>query len=131
MRSFKCLSRAALVGVGLMQAASVFAAAMSLRCDVTYAGTVHPLRFEATSQPYAVVPVDIAGRFLFKAVWLSDRQPAHVSLYVYLQQEPRPYLLQHAIYAALAASGQPFTGEQHVYGGSLERELIYRCWLDD
>ena len=118
------------VGIACMVVTAAAAAGSTLRCDVTYAGTVHPLRFEATSQPYAVAPIDIAGRFLFKGVLLSDKKPAHVSLYVYLQQEPRPYLLQHAIYPALTGRGQSFTGEQHVYGGTLERELMYRCWLD-
>ena len=103
-----------------------------LRCEVTYAGQTHHLKFEPTSLPYAAQPVEIANRFLFKAVVLDDVTPVHVALYVYLQQEPRPYLLQHAVYSALQTTGRlPFTGEQHLYGGSLERELIYQCWLDD
>ena len=103
-----------------------------LRCEVTYAGQTHHLKFEPTAHPYAVKPTDIAGRFLFKAVMLDDVKPVHVALYVYLQQEPRPYLMQHAVYSALQNKGRsPFTGEQHLYTGSLERELIYQCWLDD
>ena len=127
--SWPCLTWGMLIGLALC---TPVLASPLLRCEVTYAGQTHHLKFEPTSHPYAAQPVDIAHRFLFKAVVLDDVTPAHVSLYVYLQQEPRPYLLQHAVYAALQSKGRlSFTGEQHLYGGSLERELIYQCWLDE
>jgi hypothetical protein len=124
-----CVSLRMLIGLTLCTSAMALPV---LRCEVTYAGQTHHLKFEPTSYPYAAKPADIAGRFLFKAVMLDDVKPVHVALYVYLQQEPRPYLMQHAVYSALQKNGRsPFTGEQHLYAGSLERELIYQCWLDD
>lgn len=104
-----------------------------LHCEVTYAGATQVVHAVPVADPYEVAPVDIAERFLFKVVMTATRgRLDHVLIYTYLQQEPRPVLLQQAKYFA------PFkprrlpvllTGEQHIYGGPIERELIYRCWL--
>lgn len=104
-----------------------------LRCEVTYAGTTHVIQTTPTTDPYAVVPVDIAERFMFKVVLsATEKQLDHALIYVYLQQAPRPVLLQQAKYFGPFKSSKHaylLTGEQHVYGGPIERELIYQCWL--
>jgi hypothetical protein len=104
-----------------------------LRCEVTYAGATQVVHAAPVAEPYEVAPVDIAERFLFKVVMsASGSKLDHVLIYVYLHQDPRPVLLQQAKYFSPFKPGkQPLllTGEQHVYGGPIERELIYRCWL--
>ena len=108
-------------------------AAPLLRCEVTYAGTTQVIETRPTADAYEVKPVDIAGRFLFKVVMSAPKGKLnYVLIYTYLQQEPRPLLLQQAKYfAPVKQSTRPFllTGEQHIYGGPIERELIYRCNL--
>lgn len=99
-------------------------------CEVSYAGHAHHIRLIPTNDPYSVQPVDIAERFLFKGVVLQNNASNHIALSIYLQQENRPLLLQQATYTQVRPSqNYAFTGEQKVYGGVLERELIYRCWL--
>jgi hypothetical protein len=104
-----------------------------LRCEVTYAGATQVVHATPVAEPYEVAPVDIAERFLFKVVMSATRGKLdHVQIYTYLQQDPRPVLLQQAKYfPPFKPSRQPvlLTGEQHIYGGPIERELIYRCWL--
>jgi hypothetical protein len=108
-------------------------AAPSLRCDVTYAGLKHHVKAVPVTDPYTVQGVDILGRFLFKPVLLEAQgKLSHVLVYVYLKQEPRPLILQQAKYLGpFFVNSEPYslTGEQHVYGGPIERELIYNCWL--
>ena len=131
-----CLQLSRLLRLGLggccLTAAVVHAQPM-LRCEVTYAGTTHVIQATPTTDPYAVEPIDIAERFLFKVVLsTTGKQLDHALIYVYLQQTPRPVLLQQAKYfGPFKSSKQAYllTGEQHVYGGPIERELIYQCWL--
>ncbi len=103
---------------------------LGVDCKVSYAGQTHHINLEPTTEPYSVQPIDIAGRFLFKGAFLQ-KSPSHpISLYIYLQEHARPLLLQQASYTHVHPnSHHPFTGEQKVYGGVLERELIYRCWF--
>ncbi|NCV63012.1 MAG: hypothetical protein EBW49_03600 [Betaproteobacteria bacterium] len=114
-------------------AVSTAQASPFLRCEVTYAGATQVVHATPVADPYEVAPVDIAERFLFKVVMTATRgRLDHVLIYTYLQQDPRPVLLQQAKYfAPFKPSRQPvlLTGEQHIYGGPIERELIYRCWL--
>lgn len=104
-----------------------------LQCDVSYAGTTHKLKAKPTLDPYTVQPIDIGGRFFFKMVLTeTNAKLDHVLIYAYLDQEPRPLILQQAKYKGpFPISAQPYllTGEQHVYGGPIERELTYSCWL--
>ena len=108
-------------------------AAPLLRCGVTYAGSTHAIEARAVADPYPVASVDIAGRFRFKAVMIG--QGAHIDyikLYTYLETARQPVLIQQATYRPpFTVSSVPdgLTGEQRVYGGSKERELIYRCTL--
>jgi hypothetical protein len=119
--------------VSFFLTAAVAHAQPVLRCEVTYAGTTHVIQATPTTDPYAVEPVDIAERFLFKVVLsATEKQLDHALIYVYLQQAPRPVLLQQAKYFGPFKSSKHaylLTGEQHVYGGPIERELIYQCWL--
>jgi len=136
MQSF--LSRLASHGircafVGGCMALSTAQATPFLHCEVTYAGATQVVHAVPVADPYEVAPVDIAERFLFKVVMTATRgRLDHVLIHTYLQQEPRPVLLQQAKYfAPFNPRRQPvlLTGEQHIYGGPIERELIYRCWL--
>ncbi len=104
-----------------------------LQCDVSYAGTTYKLKATPTKDPYSVPTVDIGGRFFFKMVLTeANSKLEHVLIYAYFDQQPRPILLQQAKYSGpFPNSPQPYalTGEQRVYGGPVERELIYSCWL--
>lgn len=104
-----------------------------LRCEVTYAGQTHQLTARPVSDPYAVEAVDIGGRFFFKMVMVERANRLdRILIYTYLEQEPRPLILQEIKYLPpFRVSAKPYllTGEQHVYAGPIERELIYRCWL--
>lgn len=111
-------------------------AAAPLRCEVTYAGATQAVLAWPVQDPYAVPSVDIRGRFLFKAVVVG--RPAaieRINLYVYQHTGAQPVLLQHAKYLppfARSGAGGPvsLTGQQHVYAGPMERELIYHCTLE-
>ncbi len=123
------------MGVFLLSACFILpsVAGHLLQCDVSYAGTTYKLKATPTQDPYSVPTVDIGGRFFFKMVLTeTNSKLEHVLIYAYLDQQPRPVLLQQAKYAGpFPNSPKPYalTGEQRVYGGPVERELIYSCWL--
>ena len=104
-----------------------------LRCEVTYAGQTHVLKARPVSDPYTVQAVDIGGRFFFNMVMVGTRSRVdYIKLYAYLNQEPRPLIVQEVKYLPpFRQTAQPYllTGQQHVYADSIERELIYKCWL--
>ena len=108
-------------------------ASPQLSCDVTYAGKTHVLKALPVSDPYSVEAVDIGGRFFFKMVMVGRAAKVdHILVYAYLDQEPRPVIMQESKYLPpFRVTAQPYllTGEQHLYAGPIERELIYRCWL--
>jgi hypothetical protein len=110
-------------------------AAPLLRCDVTYAGSTHTIEARTVADPYPVASVDIAGRFRFKAVMVGQgAQVDYIKLYTYLETAQQPVLIQQATYRPpLMVTSVPdgLTGEQRVYGGPKERELIYRCTLQE
>lgn len=102
-------------------------------CTVTYGGEAKLLKFAATEQPYAVKPVDVAGRFAFKAVYV--REPwlaASIHVYAYQLTNQGNRLLQEGKYAPpFSDTGHPrygFTGRQLVYSQD-QRELEYWCRL--
>ena len=109
-------------------------AAPLLRCQVAYAGTTHVIEAGIVSDPYAVASVDIGGRFRFKAVMVgSGEQVAYINLYAYIDTRQQPVLIQQAKYLppfATSGAALPLTGEQHLYAGPVERELIYSCMLE-
>ncbi len=124
---------AALGLAGMLLPHAAFAAPL-LRCQVTYAGTTHMVEAAPVADPYPVPSVDIGGRFRFKAVMVgSAARVDRILLYAYLDTKRQPILIQQAKYLPpFRASATPYalTGEQHLYGGPVERELIYSCTLE-
>ena len=110
------------------------AATPLLRCDVTYAGTTHTVEARPVADPYTVQSVEIGGRFLFKPVMVGNAQRIdYIKLYAYLDASRQPVLIQEAKYfPPFKRSAKPYllTGVQHLYGGPVERELIYSCTLE-
>lgn len=108
-------------------------AAPLLRCQVSYAGTTHVIEASPVADPYPVASVDIGGRFRFKAVMVGHTARVdRILLYAYLDTRTQPILVQEAKYLPpFQASTTPYllTGEQHLYAGPVERELIYSCTL--
>lgn len=104
-----------------------------LHCEVTYAGSTQVIETGPVADPYPVQSIDIGGRFWFKPVMVGEgNRVDYVKLYAYLDAQKQPLLLQEAIYRPpfpAATTPHPLTGEQHLYGGALERELIYSCTL--
>ena len=108
---------------------------LRVQCDLTYAGATQTVVARPVADPYTVPSVDVRGRFRFKPVVVgSPGQIERVNLYVYLQTPAQPVLVQQAKYLPPfdgPPDGRPLrlTGEQRVYAGPLERELIYNCQL--
>ncbi len=107
----------------------------AVRCTCSYGGVEQALVFPATREPYRVQPVDIGGRFRFKAVYVREPwRAASVNVYAYSQADGADVLLAEGKYlppfTAIAAGGRDgFTGRQLVYSPS-QRELQYWCELD-
>ena len=56
-----------------------------------------------------------------------------VVLYTYLDAQPHPVLVHQAKYLPpypRSVQPWPITGQQYVYGGPQERELMYSCTLE-
>jgi hypothetical protein len=110
-------------------------ASPSLECEVTYAGHTQTVVTRPVADPYPVPAVDIAGRFRFKPLVVGDdMRIRRVLVYVYLETEAQPVLIQQAKYlppfpGADASGRVELTGQQYLYAGALERELIYQCHL--
>jgi hypothetical protein len=117
---------------GLMLGSATCAAPL-LRCEVTYAGSTQTIEATPVVDPYPVASVDIGGRFWFKPVVVGQgNRVNYVKLYAYLDTASQPVLIQEVKYLPPFSSAQPpasLTGEQHLYAGHLERELIYNCTL--
>ena len=108
---------------------------VQLRCALTYAGATQTVLAQPVPDPYTVPAHDVRGRFRFKPVLVgTPARLERVNLYVYLETEAQPVLVQQAKYLPpfdWPADGRALrlTGEQRVYAGPLERELIYDCQL--
>lgn len=106
-----------------------------LECEVTYAGHTQTVMTHPVADPYLVPAMDIAGRFRFKPIVVGDDgRIRRVLVYVYLETDAQPVLIQQAKYlppfpGADASGNIALTGQQHLYAGALERELIYQCHL--
>lgn len=131
------LTRSAVLGLAGLLHHTVHAAPPStplLRCVVTYAGTTHTVEARPVVDPYPVGSVDIGGRFRFKAVVVgSGAVLDYIKIYVYLDTKRQPSLIQQVTYLPpFQPTQKPYllTGEQHLYGGPVERELVYRCTLE-
>ena len=112
---------------------TVAMAAPQLQCQVSYAGATRTVLADPADDPYRVPSVDIAGRFRFKPVVVGTAQQVErVLIYVAVQTAQQPVPIHQAKYLGPFASGAgalPLTGEQRLYAGPLERELIYSCTL--
>jgi hypothetical protein len=104
-----------------------------LSCEVTYAGATQQVAVCPAHDPYLPESVNIGNRFRFKAIHINDGHLSpRIGIYVYLDAPEYPLLLQHVVrrppYPVAPAGGSAdLFGEQHLYAGPLERELIYRC----
>lgn len=113
------------------------APAHRLSCDVTYAGHTQTVVAVVTREPYQVKAQSIGGRFLFKAMQVQTHaHTQRLSVYVYRQDGPQAVLIQHVQrqppYPVPPPRGRvDLWGEQRLYSGELERELIYTCHLAD
>ena len=112
----------------------VASASPQLSCQVTYAGTTQTVLARPVADPYPVPSVDIGGRFWFKAVMVGDADHIkRILLYAYQDAKPHPVLVHQAKYLPpypRTSQSWAITGQQHVYAGPLERELIYSCTLE-
>lgn len=128
----KHIAKCAIIGLLAWTSLTTWASA-SLQCDVSYAGTTYKLNAKPALDVYDVQPIDIGGRFFFKMILTEmNHKLDQVLIYVYLDQKPRPILLQQSKYKGpfpQDLSLFALTGQQHLYGGPVERELIYSCWL--
>lgn len=127
----RAASAALALATGLLHCAH---ATPLLRCEVTYAGATQVVEARPVQDPYPVPSVDIGGRFRFKAVMVGQgRHVDHIALYAYLDTRRQPILVQEAKYLPpFRAGATPYslTGEQHLFAGPVERELIYQCTLE-
>ncbi len=107
-----------------------------LACEVTYAGQTQRIAVTPTADPYRQEAVNIRNRFRFKAVHVQGAEVTpRIGIYVYLEVDPHPLLIQHVTLQppypqAAAGARADLVGEQRLYAGRLERELIYRCFLE-
>ena len=126
-------AKALLIAGGLFSAGAH--ALPLLHCEVTYAGSTHTVEARTVTDPYPVSSVDIAGRFRFKAVMVGQgAQIDYIKLYTYVETPRQPMLIHQATYHppfTVPSAPHGLTGEQRVYGGPKERELIYRCALQE
>ena len=107
------------------------APAAQLQCQVTYAGTTHTVLADPVQDPYPVPSVDIGGRFRFKPIVVGTaKRVERVLIYTYWVDGAQDLLIHQAKFLPpFAVSAQPLTGQQRLYAGPLERELIYSCTL--
>lgn len=105
----------------------------AVECTVTYGGAAQRLQFAATTEPYRVVPQDVAGRFRLKAIYIREPwNAASIAVYAYQQGAAGDVLLQEAKYLPPFLPGKGarygFTGRQLLYSAE-QRELEYWCEL--
>lgn len=120
----------------VMTSAAPAADTRQLACEVTYAGQTQRIAVAPTADPYRQEAVNIRNRFRFKAVHVQGAEVTpRIGIYVYLEVDPHPLLIQHVTLQppypqAAAGARADLVGEQRLYAGRLERELIYRCFLE-
>ena len=104
-----------------------------LRCHVSYADRTEIIDAFPTSSPYEIQPVDIGGRFTFKAAIIGKATSIdHIALYAYFQASPKDLPIHEAIYRGpfkLKTTPTLITPYNHLYAGEVERELKYYCTL--
>jgi len=106
------------------------AAAASLQCQVTYAGSTQTVVADPVVDPYPVPSVAIGGRFQFKPVVVgTTAQTERVLIYAYEMASDPARLIHQAKYLPPFRTGN-LTGQHYLYAGPLERELSYACdWV--
>ena len=111
--------------------AACAAPATQLHCQVSYAGSTHTVLADPVQDPYPVPSVDIGGRFRFKPIVVGTAQRVdRVLIYAYLVDGAQALPIHQAKFLPpFSASPQSLTGQQHLYAGPLERELMYSCTL--
>ncbi len=120
----------------VMTSAAPAADTRQLACEVTYAGQTQRIAVAPTADPYRQEAVNIRNRFRFKAVHVQGAEVTpRIGIYVYLEVDPHPLLIQHVTLQppypqAAAGARADLVGEQRLYAGRLEREMIYRCFLE-
>ncbi|MBI1773098.1 MAG: hypothetical protein HYR68_12265 [Burkholderiales bacterium] len=106
-----------------------------LRCYVSYAGSVQTIESQIVQDPYDVKTIDIAERFTFKAVMVGKAQQIdYIKLYAYFQTRRSDIPVHQATYRPpfkVTAKESPLTPQISVYAGDVERELQYRCTLQE
>ena len=122
--------------VAAAPAAPTVQAAPLLRCEVDHGGRTWRVDTAPVADPYGVQPLDIGGRFRFKAVMIGDETRVdYIHLYTYFVSGGTPVLVHQASYhppiEGSADGTTPFTGLQRVYSPVLGREMTYRCALAD
>lgn len=104
-----------------------------LRCFVSYADKTEVINTFPTSSSYDIKPVDIGGRFAFKAVMIGRfTHIDHIALYAYFQANPKDLPIHEAVYRGpfkLETRPTLITPYNHLYAGEVERELKYHCEL--
>lgn len=106
-----------------------------VQCTLSYAGETRTVQAGPVQDSYAVASVDVRGRFRFKPVVVgTGDRIERINFYVYQLVDGEPVMLQQAKYLPpfhWPANGSPLplTGQQHLYAGPMERELIYSCTL--
>lgn len=110
-------------------------AAPLLRCHVSYAGSTQIVEARPGADPYTVEAVDIGGRFKFKAVVIGRPQAIdYIKLYAYFQTRRADIPVHQATYLppfAITAKETALTPQNSIYAGDVERELQYRCTLQE
>lgn len=121
------------LGCGLILLCGSAAAEPLLRCYVEYAGATETVSARPVADPYPIAAADIAGRFRFKAVMVgSAGDIAYIKLYAYLQTRTKDVPIHQASYRppfTVTAEETALTPHNRLYAGALERELQYRCTL--
>lgn len=125
----------AMVFAALLGSTVTAAAVPLLRCEVEQGGRTWQVETAPVTDPYGVRPLDIDGKFRFKAVMVGDeRQIEYVKLYAYHHTRSKPVLLHQATYLAPLVASEPtappsLSGQHTVFSPWLEREMRYRCTL--
>jgi hypothetical protein len=106
-----------------------------LRCYVSYAGSMQTIESQIVPDPYDVKTTDIGERFTFKAVMVGKAQQIdYIKLYAYFQTRRSDIPVHQATYHPpfkVSSKESPLTPQNSIYAGDVERELQYRCTLQE
>ncbi|MFZ6689033.1 hypothetical protein ACO0K0_14930 [Undibacterium sp. SXout11W] len=110
-------------------------AAPLLRCYATYAGETQIIDTQLSDNPYQIEAIDIGGRFKLKTEMNGHQQTInYIKIYAYFQTSHGDVPIHEASYYPpfqLQSEIIALTPVNRLYAGPLERELQYRCTLQD